>query len=134
MTMLGLTAPRGNDVNVEIEETTVGQDQIAESRLLCGLAQGGNGSRLLVLDVTAHLKPAIETPMMMKEKATAIVDDEAARGEMTRHEMPAGKRLSCGPEQIDHRTTMVRLDGIGRIVRAELLQELMISSHADGNQ
>jgi hypothetical protein len=72
--------------------------------------------------------------VMMQQKTAVLVDDEAARSEVSELKGIAGERLSLNREELDHRPAMLRLGGIGRLVRAKLLQELLVSCHADGNQ
>jgi len=125
-------------VHVQVDHSGLQELQIAQARLLRSLGQRRAAHGLAGVDVTAHLQPAVETAVMMEqEPAARRIDDEAARGDVAGNELVAGERIEAVADEVEDVALMLRLPGVGRPVRSELLQQFHPRFHhpvADGNQ
>jgi hypothetical protein len=87
-----LAAPRRNRVNVEVQGARRRgmQSEPRDARLLEGLPQGDRlAAGLAGLGVPSRLKPALELPMMEKQRAIAgSREDEGARREVSLGDPP----------------------------------------------
>jgi hypothetical protein len=85
---------------------------------------------LVPLDVATHLEPAVEPAMVMEQQAKVIVDDVAARGDVTGSEMIARKGAGSFDEQLHDGGMVAGLERIGRAVPAELLENTFVAQHS----
>jgi hypothetical protein len=73
--------------------------------------------------------------MMVEQQAPAVVDDVAARGEVSRREVVARERRLRCRQQLEHRLAMAGFQLVGGLVPVELREERLGSRHqCDGNQ
>src|SRR5712691_10540703 len=107
--MLRLASSFRNAVHIEVGNSVEQQAQIAEARFFCRLAKCRIQRLLARFQMTAHLQPATESPVMMEQKPPAGIEHETARGHMTGNEVRARIRLGCGAQQLEKRLAMQRL-------------------------
>src|SRR5262249_20133797 len=83
-----------NDVDVEVSNVAQHQLEVAQPRFLLPFAQRGRHGVLTRLEMPAHLQPAIQSPVMVEQQTAGTIEDETARGDVSRLELlsRAGRR------------------------------------------
>ena len=98
------------------------QFEIAQTRFLRAFAQRGILRQFIFFDMTAHLQPALQSPVVMEKQPRILIDDEATGGDVTREERRPAERRVDRDEEIEDARAMSRFRGIGRLIRPQLVE------------
>ncbi len=109
-----LALPRGNVVQVDVEDFRREQRQVVEAGLLPPLAERRGPRISLTFVVAAQLQPRVQPPVMVQEDlGREPTDDESAAGDVPRSERVAREAARLGLDEAEDRLEILGLVRVG---------------------
>jgi hypothetical protein len=131
--MGGLAGPRGDRMNVQIEQRqTVGSGHALEllhPGLLAGLAKGNLEDIAVTVCVPSQLEPTPELAMVGEQKISPVVGDDPARGGDVSRLAAAFETIRMPGDEVPHLCDAPQLLGMALPVAIQQLEQIA-SMHA----